>query len=69
MAEQKPSIGRLVHFQPTTEGAKAPAIITAVHSDTCVNLRVFSDDDHPIERVTSVVQGTGARSWSWPERV
>lgn len=43
----KPTIGRIVHVfvPPDWNGGSdvAPAIITRVHSDTCVNLRVFYD--------------------------
>lgn len=53
----KPSKGRIVHFfrkgqtMPNADGEVA--IITKVHSDTMVNLRVIPDDGS-IERVTSV---------------
>ncbi len=41
----KPSVGRVVHFRPTgISGIVCAALITAVHSDTCVNLRVFHPD-------------------------
>lgn len=41
----KPSIGRIVHFhfEYCGEPAVAPAVITAVWSDDCVNLQVFPD--------------------------
>ena len=41
----KPSIGRVVHYRPTgISGVICAALITAVHSDTCINLRVFHAD-------------------------
>lgn len=49
----------------------APAVVTAVHSETCVSLTVFPeelDDPHPAIRRTSVVQGTGVGDWRWPPR-
>lgn len=64
-----PSIGRIVHFQATADGGKAPAIVVGVSSPTTVNLRVFFDGDRPVEYVTTVQQGTGPRSWNWPEQV
>jgi hypothetical protein len=36
----KPTVGRIVHFHPRT-GVTHAAIITFVHSETCVNLAVF----------------------------
>lgn len=74
---QKPSIGRIVHFYGEDGGLDpSPAIITKVHSDTMVNLRVFYDEGTP-ERVTSVPlfetrEGGGAqtnRFCIWPPRV
>jgi hypothetical protein len=64
-----PSIGRIVHFQATADGGKAPAIVVKVQTPSTVNLRVFSDDDHPVKYVTSVSQGTGPHSWNWPEQL
>ena len=47
---QKPSIGRIVHVivDPKANNGSdvAPAMITRVWSDTCVNLRV-TRDNHP----------------------
>ncbi len=45
-----------------------PAVIVAVWSETCVNLKVIGDGPQDTW-VTSVSEGTGERSWSWPERV
>ncbi len=68
----KPTIGRVVIFHfPDSEkhinnqGLDAPAIITRVWSETCVNLKVLNDG---IENTwkTSVPQGDGAYQWSWP---
>ena len=60
----KPTIGRIVHF--TEDGQPLPAIITKVHSDTCVNLQVFYDSNRIGAWRSSVTQGTGERSWAWP---
>lgn len=41
----KPTIGRVVHYRPTgVSGVICAALITAVHSDTCINLRAFHAD-------------------------
>jgi len=55
-----------------------PAIITAVWSDTCVNLQVFTDGTNsdeqnmsPMKWVTSATLDGAAvqpRTWHWPER-
>ncbi|MFJ8153979.1 hypothetical protein [Streptomyces sp. NPDC094468] len=53
----KPTIGRIVQFAmdpAQNNGADvAPAIITRVWSDTCVNLRVLADS-HAVDWKTSV---------------
>ena len=39
----KPTIGRIVHFVNALGTNPIAAIITAVWTDTCVNLRIFQD--------------------------
>lgn len=86
----KPTIGRIVHYvqekpaayQPK-EGPRAlvhlPAIITAVWSETCVNLQVFTDGINSDEQYMAAVKWVtssifdGSESprpstWHWPER-
>jgi hypothetical protein len=45
----KPAVGRIVHvlMRPSENNGSdtAPAIITRVWSDTCVNVRVLADSD------------------------
>jgi hypothetical protein len=77
---QKPSIGRIVHFilndyitagfitNGQVQGERVAAIVTRVWSDTCVNLRLILDGD-AVPLVTSVVQGTEPGQWEWPARV
>lgn len=76
--EQKPSVGRIVHYRPMVatadnKGQPYPAVITHVFSDTCVNLSVLNDGSHPLSQnmlqPTSVMLGTEPRSWSWPPMV
>lgn len=62
----KPSIGRIVHYNYNDR--IYPAVITTVWNDTCVNLTIFTEDTVAMVK-TSVVLGTGADQWSWPERV
>lgn len=80
MADQKPSIGRIVHFVlPAMRSGPArhrPAVITMVYSDTCVNLRILFDANDPEiygereDRRKSVVldERGEPHTWHWPER-
>lgn len=76
----QPTIGRIVHVPADpakNNGASvAPAIITRVWSDTCVNLRVLLDSPETEWRtsVTFVEDLNGAElrtpwAWTWPPRV
>lgn len=80
-----PTIGRIVHYTfPQNEpapnhGDTVPAIITAVFSDDCVNLRIFADQEPAKPSVqewrTSVIRKGadnwpyGQDCWEWPPRV
>lgn len=70
---QKPSLGRIVHFNYLEKNGNlvaSAAIIVHVHSDTCVNLKVFAKDYNEQDTIiTSVVYGAYNYSWSWPPRV
>lgn len=77
---QKPSLGRvvLVPMDPAANnGAEvAPAIITRVWSDTCVNVRVLADGpDTPLRTSVTHIEDLadlepGQRHcWTWPPRV
>lgn len=59
-----PTIGRIVHVRIGDQ--TLPAIVTRVHSEKSVNVRVFGDDDEIPEHLSSVVQGTGDLQWQWP---
>lgn len=73
-----PTIGRivLVPMDPATNNGSdvAPAIITRVWSDVCINVRVLADGP-AVEWRTSVVQvddlaeREGNHCWAWPPRV
>jgi len=77
MEEQKPTVGRIVLFEPASDdlearsnslvrGEKLPAVIVRVWG-TSVNLRIFNDGDGVLWR-TSVSFGDGPRTWNWPPR-
>jgi hypothetical protein len=79
MSEQKPSVGRIVHYTPLSDGNKGqpyPAVITHVWGDTCVNLNVLNDGSFTLEgdecptSVTLAADPTkpSPRSWCWPQR-
>lgn len=87
----KPSIGRIVHYcldeadrsQIAATGGNhglivQPAVIVAVHSDDCVNLKVLIDGPQDLW-VTSIMHFDPATgddaaqpangTWRWPPRV
>jgi hypothetical protein len=79
MSQQKPSIGRIVHYvlpDGRHPGEVRAAIITRVWGDTCVNLQVFIDgkndydDPQNIDHTwkTSAILGSETQSghWFWP---
>lgn len=80
-AMQKPSIGRIVHL--CWSGQRIAAVITYVHSDTCINVQPCGGSRGPDKEQTSVVyeeetaesaaqanaMTTKHYTWSWPPRV
>jgi hypothetical protein len=66
----KPTIGRIVHFIEQDGAKPLPAVITEVHSDTCVNLSVIPNVEHKSPHlVTSVTNHEGSQPrWMWPPR-
>jgi hypothetical protein len=54
----KPTVGRHVHFHPK-EGVTHAAIITAVHSDTCVNLAVYDSNGGAYAKTSVQLVGPG----------
>lgn len=74
---QIPSVGRIVLVmlsEPANGSHEAPAIVTAVHSDTCINARVFCDGPpHERDWMTSLVYEDDpnpgfSHTWRWPPR-
>ena len=71
MAEQVPSIGRVVHYV-ATNGAHVPADICGVWEDGTVNLFVKDSTTRQAYFTYSVPMestGTAVGSWHWPEYV
>ena len=75
----KPTLGRTVIYHTTEQDREEmrlnpecnvqkdlPAIIVAVWSDECVNLKVICDGNMELWK-TSVTLGTDEYNWSWPE--
>ena len=68
----KPTVGRIVHFFEDDGDQPLPAIVTQVHSESCVNLHVFSDvgnpDRQPCEGsvMRAIVGDKTKRKWVWP---
>lgn len=70
--EQKPSLGRIVLVNPHGATNELPAIVTAVHSDDCINVRAFSDNsDNPLWVTSCTPQESNPEGygWRWPPRV
>ncbi len=70
-----PTIGRSVHFFEEDDGMPRAAVVTVVHSETCVDLCVFPLVSDPPGRsacVSSVEMIVHAqhmkRRWGWPPR-
>ena len=73
----RPTVGRIVHYHITRAGADkeflqpCAAMITEVHGDTCVNLRIYGADGSTVWGQTSVVLSEEPKEGccSWPPRV
>lgn len=74
-----PTIGRIVHVRLSAdcaaiiagnahEGDLAPAIVTAVFSPECVNVRILGDGPGCPHWSTSLLQGDAPGNWHWPDR-
>ena len=77
MSKQAPSVGRIVHYQAhgsadgTYPKKARAAIVTDVHTDTCVSLCVFNPTGMFFH--TSLVldesEDPSGGTWHWPPRV
>lgn len=63
---QKPSVGRIVHFNKG-DGTVEAGLIVHVHNETCVNLVVWNAGG--TQRVESSRElGDQPNTWAWPAR-
>jgi len=74
--EQKPSIGRIVHFVGERDSINLAALVTAVNEDDTINLAVFGPNGgygfrQNVKHVEGPVQTTEEASgtWHFPERI
>ena len=59
-----PQVGMLVDYY-CSENSRWPALITAVHSGTCVNLAVFSETYGYVTSICQRDAKTVLRVWDW----
>ena len=82
MTEQKPTVGRVVHYYDSiaapekTQGMTGPfaATVAAVHADTCCTLAVLLPWQHEVFVASSCLRKDAAGDnpkvyWEWPPRV
>lgn len=78
MSDQKPSVGRVVHYYDEAidnqnKPGPYPALITAVHSDTCCTLGAILPWNTNVVVASSCMRKDAAggmpRYWEWPPRV
>lgn len=77
MPQQKPSLGRIVHYRAASSkevwsGADVhAAIVTRVWSDRCVNLKVLPDGGPVFDKTSVEIEDEPEQAgrWSWPPRV
>lgn len=74
-APQQPSIGRIVHVRDWSRGQDpaviAAALVTTVHSPTCINVTVFPDGAAPYCQTSLALGAPGELKpgeWQWPTR-
>ncbi len=70
MAEQVPSVGRVVHYIDTN-GKHYPATVVDVYefAEGQYSLVLFAMIPPKADFIPDVHQGTGVGSWHWPEYV
>lgn len=75
MTDQKPTVGRVVHYYdpkcaPVVVNGPFAALITSVHSDTCISLAVFPPHvGYAYVASSSMrkdVAGDALVYWEWP---
>jgi len=72
MDQQKPSVGRVVHYYGHP-GQKEPwaAFVTKVHGDFCINVAGFNDGGTQFSQSSATYSEEPSVScrWVWPPRV
>lgn len=76
MQTQKPSVGRIVHYQAhgspdgTHKSVARAAIVTQVHSDSCVGLCVLNPTGMFFNTSVTIDESDAPKggSWRWPPR-
>jgi surface antigen len=69
---QQPTIGRVVHFyQSATQGKPHAALVTDVHSASCVNVAGFNSGGTQVSASSVIFSEDPAAGirWCWPPRV
>ena len=68
--EQKPSVGRIVHYHSAQGSDPEAALVLAVHSDVSVNLQTWNANGTGSTRTSITFEGVaeGAPFWRWPPR-
>lgn len=72
--DQKPSIGRIVHFVGDRDATHIAALITGVNEDNTVNLTLFGPNGgmgfrFNVKENQGIETPISLNSWHWPERV
>ncbi|MET0416047.1 MAG: hypothetical protein ABW022_08505 [Actinoplanes sp.] len=68
--EQKPSVGRIVHYVQYDGSKCCPAIVTEVEGEFTVGLHVFTTDRGSFGQDESPYSEDREHgTWHWPERV
>lgn len=75
MSSTKPTVGRIVHFYgknvaPVSGDGPFAAVVTAVHSDSCISLAILAPFASNVLIGSSVMHKDVAQGdyWAWPPR-
>ena len=67
--EQKPSVGRIVHYKAPELHAPLAALVTEVHTDGTIAVRVFTGNGDFVRTLVSESPKPKDDHWTWPPRV
>lgn len=65
----KVTLGRIVMLTGTSIAPEVPAIVTAIHSETCINATAFLPNGNVSGFSSVIEQGSGVEgnvAWTWP---